>query len=210
MSRILSPLGSTVPVPSTDLNQKDWQEVRMFICKNLVEGTPATIVVRKMTKNRLRETCFRGTGMKKAGNFSRWNSAKELFRDKVVLEWFLGHIAELCYKVDVGTYSCCLRSYPGHVGWESTDWLRKYDSEDLEEFVLNRKSTGLRVKFDRVDLRAPKTCSLTIVFELKEEHRRPVAVIHSIYPGEDVGELVGNVTERESRVFFDWDHPGED
>lgn len=181
----------------------------MFINKKLIEDTPVAIVVRRVTKERLRETCFRGPGVQKAGNFSRWHSAEALFSDAIVLELFLGYVAELCYKVDLpGTYSYSL-SYPAPVGWESTDRLRKYDPGDLEEYALTRKSTCLRVKPDRVDLRAPKTCSITIVFELKLEHDRPVAVVHSLYPGADVGELEGNVTEREGRVFFDWNHPGD-
>jgi hypothetical protein len=30
-----------------------------------------------------------------------------------------------------------------------------------------------------------------------------------MYPGPDIGELVGDVSARENVVFFDWNHPGE-
>ena len=95
------------------------------------------------------------------------------------------------------------------VGWESTSALSDYKEDDLERFTINRRSKGLRVKMCRTDLLAPKTCELTIVYELKIEDDKLVAIIHSIYPGQDIGELRGNVTVREKRVFFDWNHPGQ-
>jgi len=35
-------------------------------------------------------------------------------------------------------------------------------------------------------------------------------VIKSIYPGNDIGDLEGNITKREGVVFFDSNHPGEE
>jgi hypothetical protein len=34
-------------------------------------------------------------------------------------------------------------------------------------------------------------------------------MLYTVYPGRDVGELVGNVSEREKVLFLDWDAPGE-
>jgi hypothetical protein len=195
-------------VPSTDLNQKDWQEVTMLILKKLPDGTFAKIVVRKSAEERLAKTCFRGTDVKKAGNFSLWNSCEELFSDRLVLGRFLFDIDELWKERDFSTHSTSIL-HDTYVGWESTDWFENYVPDDVEWFQPNRNSSAFRVKSDRLDLPAPKTCNLTIVFEFKEERDRPVAVVHSIYPGDDIGELKGNVTERESRFFFDWNHPGE-
>jgi hypothetical protein len=60
--------------------------------------------------------------------------------------------------------------------------------------------------------KAPLTNKLTVVFEfqLATEDRPHLMIVHSLYPGEDIGELSGDITENEGRVFFDWDHPGAD
>ncbi len=180
----------------------------MFIEKNLKSGVIAAIVVRSTTKNRLDTKCFRGTSEVLAGNFCLWNSAEELFSDREVMGHFLAELDEMWLAQNFGTHSVGV-VYPTHVGWESTSPLKNYDEKDLEQFDLNRQSWGLRVKPASIDLLAPQTNELTIVYEFKSEDDRPVAVVHSIYPGKDIGELYGDVTDREQRVFFDWFHPGQ-
>ena len=67
---------SVVSVPSTDLSQKYWQEVRVRIIRK--SGNQAvTIVMRWLTENRLAQTCFRGQTKNLAGNFSLWEKAEE-------------------------------------------------------------------------------------------------------------------------------------
>ncbi|MES2994799.1 MAG: hypothetical protein V4681_02100 [Patescibacteria group bacterium] len=179
----------------------------MFIYKTLNSGIRVAIVVRRTTEERLWTKCFRGTALPLAGNFLRWCSADQLFSDCEVVEHFLTELDELWSKQEFGTSSVSIvHSMP--VGWESTGALQNYANDDLEEFHLNRRSWGLRVKPGRTDLLVPKTNELTLVFELKSEGGEAVAVVHSIYPGKDVGELDSNVTDREKRVFFDWEHPG--
>lgn len=179
----------------------------MYIGKTLKSGVGVAIVVRRTTEERLWTKCFRGIALPLAGNFLRWCTAEDLFRDAGVMEHFLAELDELWSKQEFGTSSVSIvHSMP--VGWESTDALENYAEDDLEEFHLNRKSWGLRVKTSRADLLAPKTHEFTLVFEFKSEGGEAVAVIHSIYPGSDVGELDGDVTDREKRVFFDWSHPG--
>lgn len=181
----------------------------MYIGKTLKSGVNAAVIVRRTTEKRLLTKCFRGTTLPLAGNFLRWGSAEELFRDREVMEHFLAELDELWSKRDFGTSSVSIvHSMP--VGWESTSALQNYADGDLEEFDLNRRSCGLRVKPSRTDLLAPQTNELTIVFEFKSEDDKAVAIVHSIYLGSDVGELDGDVTDREKRVFFDWSHPGAD
>lgn len=179
----------------------------MYIRNTLNSGTRASIIVRRTTEERLWSKCFRGTALQLAGNFLRWCSADQLFRDCEVMEHFLAELDELWSKQEFGTSSVSINhSMP--VGWESTDALENYAEDDLEEFRLNSRSWGLRVKPSRTGLLAPKTNELTLVFEFKSEGGEAVAVVHSIYPGKDVGELDRDVTDREKRVFFDWNHPG--
>lgn len=179
----------------------------MYIGKTLKSGRSAAIIVRRSTEERLQTKCFRGTSLPLAGNFLRWGSAEELFRDREVMERFIAELDELWSKQEFGTHSLSIaHSMP--VGWESTASLPNYTEADLEEFDLNRRSWGLRVKPTRTDLLAPKTNDFTVVFQFKPEDSKAVAIVHSIYPGSDVGELNGDVTAREKRVFFDWSHPG--
>lgn len=182
----------------------------MYISRNLkLEcGAEASIIVRNHTEERLRTKCFRGTFKALAGNFSRWDSSEKLFRDQEVVGHFLAELDEVWSGRQFGTHSLNI-AHKAFIGWESTDELERYRSEDLESFSPNRKSSGLRVKTSRTSLFAPRTKNLTLVYELKSESGVAVAVVHSIYPGVDIGELDGNVTAREKRVFFDWEHPGQ-
>lgn len=180
----------------------------MYIGKTLKSGIGAAIIVRRSTKDRLSTKCFRGTSLALAGNFLRWNSADELFRDREIMQHFLSELDEIWSKQDFATHSVSI-VYSSPVGWESTDEAKKYAEADLEQFNLNRRSWGKRVHLSRTDLLAPKTSELTIVYEFKPEDDKAVAIVHSIYPGSDVGELSGDVTEREQRIFFDFNHPGQ-
>lgn len=179
----------------------------MFIRKNLPSGVWAAIIVPRVSETRLQTTCFRGKTLQRAGNFSQWNSSAKLFRDYLVEDNFLAALDEAWSERIFGTNSINI-AHKMSVGWESTAPLEDYAPEDLEEFKLNRRSWGLRVKPSRVDLLAPQTHVLTIVYELKSEDGKPITIVHSIYPGFDVGDLYGDVTDREKRVFFDWSHPG--
>lgn len=181
----------------------------MYLGKNSKNNLRTVAIVRTETQRRLYTTCFRGTSLPLAGNFLRWDRAYDLLSDPEVSLHLANELTELweMRELQFGTHSLnILHSTP--VGWESTAPLQDYAKTDLEEFDLNRRSWGLRVKPSRTDLLAPKTNELSIVYEFKSEDGEPTAIIHSMYPGSDVGELYGNVTNREKRVFFDWNHPG--
>lgn len=180
----------------------------MYIRKVLKSGVRASIVVRESTEERLLGRCFRGTDLRLAGNFSVWNSVFWFWKDNLVLGQFLKEMEDLWSTKDFDTHSVNV-IHKVFVGWESTSSIERYKADDLEPFKLNRRAQGLRVKTDRTDLLAPRTKEITIVFEFKSENDQPVAIIHSIYPGRDIGDLEGDVTEREGRVFFDWNHSGE-
>ncbi|MEI6296422.1 MAG: hypothetical protein WCO84_02115 [bacterium] len=168
-----------------------------------------TIIARDHTKTRLKGTCFRGPYCQKAGNFFRWHSLQSLFRDELVKEDFLTLVDELWDGKDLGTHSTTIE-HDDNVGWESTVPANTYPQEELEKFQLNKGACALRVKPDP-NKRAPVTNFVTIVFDLEtNDIGYPVVIIQSVYPGFDVGELSGNVTEREGRVFFDWNYPGEE
>ena len=165
------------------------------------------IVVRRDTELRLRKTCFRGKDEKLAGNFSAYGDCMELFIDPKIVA---GLMSDATIGLALGDTTRSVFIPAGkQVGWEGTDCLANYVDEDLEPFSPNHKSRAFRVKTDLTTLTAPRTDLVTIVYEVKNEGHQIAIVVHSIYPGLDIGELDGDVTERESRVFFDLNHPGE-
>lgn len=180
----------------------------MFLSQKTKSGKTVAIVVRTITKERLSKTCFRGGNLPCAGNFMHFTCADDVFDDKFILSQLLAEVEVMLKEEDFGQHSLEI-DYPEPVGWDSTDEKRKYRIKDLEEFAPNNKSTALRIKPSLVNLYAPQTKRLTIVYEFKLEDGKPAVVVHSIYPGKDIGQLRGNVTQRENRIFFHWDHPGQ-
>lgn len=186
----------------------------MYLGKSLKDGSSAAIIVPLLTEKRLSTTCFRGTSLACAGNFMRWNSALGLFKDSMVQEHFLADMFDVRSEHRLRkhkSYSVTV-VHTTPVGWESTAPLEHYTGNDVEEFqpTYTDKWWGMRVKTDRTRLLTPHTNEITIVYAFKIDDRdKAIAVVYSIYPGSDIGELKGDVTEREKRVFFDWDHPGE-
>ncbi|MFH1077741.1 MAG: hypothetical protein V1745_00450 [Patescibacteria group bacterium] len=201
-------------MPITALNQPQrWQEVRMYLPITLTDGTPTTIIVRYRTTERLAKTCFRGTDRTRAGNFFRFTRVDDIFKEGEVLAALRKHVLE-CIDELIETPGAPDATYSstvdvGHtVGWESTSDLASFSEESLERFNPNRRSHALRVKPTRTDVRAPRTSLITFVYQLKREGDGWAVIIHSLYPGRDIGELKGNITQRERRVFFTWEHPG--
>ena len=180
----------------------------MHLEKTIDDSMVASIIVRPDTRRRLEGTCFRGSFYKCAGNFVYWNSAREVCNDETVMRCLLNEIRMRWQKREFSTGSLTIEC-GAKVGWESTAPIELYRPDSLVEFELNRRSCGKRVKKHLVGIKAPLTHRLTVVFEFKDEFNSPVMIIHSIYPGVDIGELDGDVTAREKRVFFDFSHPGE-
>ena len=178
----------------------------MHITRRLEDGRKVVIIVRPDTEIRLKGKCFRGRHERKAGNFLNWRSASEVFRDPHILREFLRDVAD-ALAAGAQLNSVEIRHH-SNVGWSSTMPATPRKPDYVERFNPNRRSIAWRVKLDRTDVLAPRTDLVTIVYEVKHEDGRLVAIIHSTYPGEDVGEIEGNVSYRERVVFFGFSHPG--
>lgn len=170
-------------------------------------GPDFNIIVRDETIERLKTTCFRGKEKALAGNFSAWGDVWEMLRDEFILEELLYEMMYLSENNDFGDHSLEVTYRRCAVGWASTDTIINYGDDDLVVFHPNRKSCALKVS--SVEFKAPETQRITFVFEMKEEGADVTMVIHSIYPGMDIGVLDGDITKREGVVFFDWSHPGQ-
>lgn len=186
----------------------------MFKQMRMPSGTEVTVIMRQKAELRLSGRCFRGTERRLAGNFYRWESIVGALQDPEFRAKFLEAL-DLQFKqlepfqdgmIDTVRFELC---FDEAIGWSSTDHAEYYEEFLLEPFQPNDKSSAMRVKPDLKNVPAPATQILTVVVEIKIEADHAVAVIHTLYPGKDVGPLAGDVTKRANCVFFDWQHPGE-
>lgn len=178
------------------------------------------IIMRKPTEQRLLTTCFRGD-VCKAGNFSRWFSFTDLLADSEVKRQILADVStrisqerskEAQGKVFRSYPESLTFTYPVPVGWVTTVPLTYVRGLELEQTKLNASPTrhayGLMVT-DR-NAKAPKTRLVTVKYQLKLEGPNYwTAIMHTMYPGRDIGPLEGNLTEKTQRAFFDFGNPGD-
>ncbi len=175
---------------------------------------PALIVVKAKDEARLVENHFRGKNLALAGNFSAWGRLRDLLTDYEVLRHVRNSLEDISdEKLWESTHSYTFHMR-GVIGWSSTAPRDDYQGEELQPFRLNKISRCLMVRPELTEVLAPQTSHLTMILEFREDRTAlgnlyPVIMLHSLYPGVDVGELRGDVTQREARVFFSWGHPGK-
>ena len=174
---------------------------------------PIHLVMPEQTVIRTAGTCFRGRGKPPlAGNFRRWNNFGQLvdeMRGKIEGELIRSINDFLAEKKGRGFEESFTLQHAEFIGWDSTAPIDRFKPEELESFELNRRGAhGLRVTGNRVS--APLTDLVTLICQFSREGTsRWIVKVWSIYPGYDVGNLTGDVSRREGRAFFDWNHPGE-
>lgn len=167
------------------------------------------LIVPRKTEKRLRGTCYRN--QQTAGCFINWRSSYDLFNDPLASDLVEEQISEIVDEMDNAGLMDDNQSFtiemPCDIGWSSTISQTELDEAvALERKPLNRRANAMFVIDPRIP--APLTKLVTFVAQIKFQGDW-VAIIHSIYPGPDIGELKGNITRREKVVFFDWDTPGE-
>ncbi len=171
-----------------------------------IDGRPVIIIMSRNNEQRLMTTCFRGRGRRLAGNFFDWGSASELFNDNRVSSLIVGEVENAIHN---RTYNLLATlDMKQFVGWSSTDDLGRYDPRDLSPFKINGRATGLMVG----DLfTAPRTNHLAVSLSIKFNYNphEVVVIIHTVYPGRNIGRLIDDVSRRERVVFFPWDRVGE-
>lgn len=164
------------------------------------------IIVGSETEGNLQSKCFR-RGHAYAGNFIYWRNVRAVFGDMTVRNHFLEEVED-AIKSGCRDNSVCIDCVNA-IGWAGVDEKVRYPWNALLQFKPNHSSSGLRIHPSRCDILAPLTPFLTIVYSMKQEGPDTFsAIVHSMYAGNDIGEIRGDVSEREDVVFFDWDHPG--
>ncbi len=169
---------------------------------------PVNMVVRFGAEDRIGRLHFRGKTVRRAGNFFAWHNIFELFEDIDFLDAIYKDASDAYAEAHLGTSSFTY-DFRYDVGWSSTDHNDKYSLYDQERFSLNRRAEAWRIRSDMNRIKAPRTSLVTVIYELRDEGDAIAIIIHSLYPGPDIGDLIGDVSVREHCVFFSWDHPGQ-
>jgi hypothetical protein len=170
------------------------------------------IIVGKKDEEDLRKKCFRKNCFN-AGNFIYWDRPHAVFGDTTIIgertlrEHFTDDVEVGIAKNTVENSVCIDCIDP--IGWTGVDDRARYPKTALAEFNPNRSSRALRIRPERRDILAPLTPLITIAYSLKPEGQDTYsAIIHSMYTGDDIGEILGDITAREHKILFDWNHPG--
>jgi hypothetical protein len=192
------------------------RRVKAMVYDQKYEGISFRILLPVKQRERLANRCFRGKCLKKAGNFRLWDSFESLMEDVKILELFLAELSKIVADLDdrdLVTESFTLE-YGSPVGWASTISFNALPGDvTVEYFLLNRRG-GTGMKVVNSDFGAPLTSEVTFIVSIRQETRdgEPYWLVftQSIYPGTDVGELEGDVSEREGVAFFDFAQYGSD
>ena len=169
------------------------------------------------TLKRLNKTCFRNVEQRNlAGNFLYWNSVEELCSDRKVIRILLNEVENRYINNGPGFYSVSIES-DDVIGWAMNIPMSEfgYSSHYLRPFCFSQHARGNRVGKQYLDIPAPKTKIMTIAFEIVEESNPKTkkfelaVMLLEVYPGDDFGDLTGDVSKRENRIFFAPTHPGE-
>lgn len=175
------------------------------------------MIVREAPERHIRLHNFRGSEIRCAGNFFRWNNLDHFLEDQEFLCALKDDVNEALQQEHV--HRTFEYDFDTNIGWTSTVPLGHIEDGLLEQFHLSKTAFGMRVKICHSNIKAPLTKTVTVTYELKREIDRGSrreqlsVVIFSIHPGEDIGSLRGNMSKprKDSTgwIFFDWDHPGE-
>lgn len=192
------------------------------------DGTPCGFFMNAVAQDEHRETSFRGRELPLAGNFAFWTSIFDVLSDREVRTAILDDVVLLVAShQDRLTRKMSRRlqiTLTRHIGWSrgvyriddhahQAWWSPDDDAHDpdlVRHCQLGKWSTGWQVNLDRLDVRAPLTKALTLVYSVHwEEHNGWVIKIYKIFPGEDTGKMKGDMSRKSGMVFFHRDHPGQ-
>ncbi len=182
-----------------------------------VGNLPITIIVREASERHIRLHNFRGSKIRCAGNFFRWENLDDFLKDQEFLYTLKDDVDDALQQEHV--HRTFEYDFDFNIGWASTVPLGQIDDSFLESFNLNKNAFGMRVRSAHQDIKAPLTKTVTVTYEPKREIDRGSrreqlsVVIFSIYPGKHIGPIRGNMSKPRKDFpgydFFDWNHPGQ-
>jgi len=180
----------------------------VFNTGQYIDSLQIVVIIRFKDEATIINHHLRGPSTHRAGNFSRWLTCLEVLQDPTIFEAFIDDVRETI-SLGLSSNGVCIPC-GSTVGWSRADRIERYCECDLEDFSPTPESRGLRVaKAACEKLTAPKTDKVTIVYHVSNEPCQFVVFVSELYPGQDVGNLVGEVSVSRDQVFFDWHHQGE-
>jgi len=177
----------------------------------LSNGEKVQIFLSRIQAERLTGTCFRGKERQLAGNFFRWPHFAAFLKDPEVQERLDEKLIALLNEPIEGREHRIELEFDDVVGWDSVLERSELSKEVLDRCrprSFNQDACALFVPDGWIP--APKTSVVTVVMRSylhSDGHWK--FVIYTIYPGEDVGRLQGDMTERHGLVWLSWRNPGE-
>lgn len=184
----------------------------------LPNGDRFVLRVARDVLKRLDTTCFGTLGGKAfAGKFARWPTLDAMLKDKAFTGIFLPQAAAIfeALEDDDSTVDRMTMEMPEPIGWDTTAPREGIGSDELESYFLNSQTGGLVVKAN-LPRKAPLTRLITLSFRASKDWRSKAIEIFSINPGFDIGWISSSnsdgadITAEQGRVFFSFEHPGED
>jgi len=175
----------------------------------LNDNTQVEIILPRHQAERLTGTCFRGPQCRQAGNFFRWRFFADFIKDPMVRQCLLSKLQKLVEEANVNKNHRIELKFDADIGWDSVmdiNELKPCEMIGEEERQLNRRATAVFLPVGNI--LAPKTNFVTLVIQQRHVGHWQFK-IQTIYPGPDVGQLQGNMTERFGLVWLGWDNPGE-
>ena len=177
----------------------------------LASGETVEVFIPKYQAGRLKNTCFRGERVKRAGNFFRWNTFLDFLMDAQARALLTLELETICslprerdYRLELG--------FDEVVGWDSVlddkhDGLEPVDTANCEYRALGTRSRGMF--FPHNQIKAPLTADVTMVLSETPNPSLRQFKVETMYPGADCGRLEGDMTHDHGFYFLDWENEGE-
>lgn len=159
---------------------------------------------------RLKKTCFRGRGCRRAGNLFAWDCFRDFQEDDEARKLLFDKIEDLIITGQVRKKNRLEIEFSRDVGWDSTISYHKLSASDIaasREKRLNSHTKAMILPMKRGGIMAPRTNIVTIVLSMRRKAHW-LFTIQTIYPGNDCGGLGGHMTIDKGLYFFDFNHPG--
>jgi len=167
------------------------------------------VSVPRAQQERMRSTCFRNKEYRLAGNFFAWSRFYHFIQDSEVRLLLEQKLAVLLKEKNVNHTHRFTLELTRDVGWVSVVGIEELNESELtmcERRTLNKRSTALFLPDQIID--SPKTNLVTVIGNLRCLDSW-IFIIQSVYPGEDAGELIGDMTNKKGLIWLHWSNPGE-
>ncbi len=173
----------------------------------VVDGEEIWIGIPKKYHERFDTQHFRGAGKKLAGNFGAWNTFLDFLADPDTQEILGEELSIIKEKNGDGRYRICIDYPDREIGWESTLHASQLEEGEADHTVsvLSANRNWCANFFEAGFTKAQVTDLVTMSVEITGG----VIKVHTMYPGEDVGRLNGDMTTKKGLYFFDFNNPGE-